>query len=251
MIAMLRKIIERRYEEEGVIAIITLMFLLTAGIASIVLLWSIGIATGAYNKLYIANQAAAYAAVTTATSPDPAINPGRNQLVFRCGFSALVLGDSTVCADGNTFTVAENVFQRSLSENPSGGGNFGIRYNVTGDNTDFYAVASNGNSDIGPQYPGLNIYEVPNSATKTRLNCSSSASGFVQPSGCWRVVEDGVTFPWQYTSGVVTRAKTTIPSVPGLCSGTGCPHITLQVKASASLNQVQAEGNYSQYGVGP
>lgn len=228
-------------KEDGAIAIITIFFLSTVGIISILALWSIGVATGAYNKLYVANQSAAFSAVTTTVPVD-----GFAQPVFDCEKDTPNL--TYICTKGMTYQTFNQVFKQTLS----GGSRFGIDP-----------------SRPGPGKPTsqLRVFEIIKAPAEAKKNCLNERRGnpltggfkntsdiVIVSSGevlCWRVRENGVEFNDQYTSGVLSIAKVTIPSIPGVACGQdifgfGC--VEIQVLAAASSSQITQQ-DYDFYNV--
>lgn len=242
------EIYNRLKKEDGAIAIITIAFLSTVGITAIIALWSIGIATGAYNKLYIANQTAAFSAATTARPEPPAAQPG-----FDCGAGQT---NPVICSQGETFSVAEEVFRKSLQP----GNRFGMRYATPGANVDFF---SSGDSYSGFSPGAISVFEFAASAANAKRNgensnlshpCYGSSSPgrialFYNGRACWwRVSEGGIQFPRQYNSGILTQARATIPTIP-LFTCTQRPFlfgisncVTIRVQAGASVGQTIREG---------
>lgn len=248
-------LIRKSREEEGAIALMVLVFMMTAGVATILTLWSIGSITGAYNKLYIANQAAAYSAATTAGR---SVYGDYQQLVFNCNG---VQGDGTTCGPGDrTFDVANDVFGKTLT-NSSGYGGFGLRY----DSNNIYAGSNTANLFTAlnrsriTREGGLEIYEIASTPEQAKIRCNNINAGagdtYKEYNGaltCWRIIEGGIEFPWQYTTGVLTQAEATVPKIPGLCSASSsfC-QVNLKVKAAASLNQTSAPSDFNSYLVNP
>lgn len=244
---------KRIKKEDGAIAIITIFFLFTVGIISILALWSIGVATGAYNKLYVANQSAAFSAVTTARQTE-----GFSQPVFGCS-------KKYYCVKGdNTFDVAQKVFDETMSS----GSSFSINYNPDNPDAGNTNLFSNMPSSQGLE--AITVFEMEKSPSLSKEICQENFSGSgerlydefnngeyrvlkgsPETPVCWRVTESGYNFQYQFYSGVVSRAKTRIPSIPTLdCSidqsiyDFGC--ITIEVQAAASVSQIN-QSDYSFY----
>jgi hypothetical protein len=233
-------LINKIKKEDGAIAIITIFFLATVGIVSVLALWSIGVSTGAYNKLYVANQSAVFSAVTTTLPED-----GSDQPVFSCQDTT----DLTyICQEGVTYQTFSQVFEKTLS----GGSSFGIDYASSGSNRPTF---------------DLQVFEIIKNPAEAKDSCLIERGGnpltggpkntsdiVIVSSGevvCWRVRERGIIFDDQYTSGVLSSARVTVPSIPGLnCGdnifGFGC--VNIKVLAAASSSQI-SQRDYNFYNI--
>lgn len=225
----------RGAEEEGVIALATLGFMIAAGMAVIVLLWSIGVITGAYNSLYAANQAAAYAAASATTAPVDANSS--SQLAFQCNYAS---PGSTLCVGGGSYDAAQSVMGTML--NTSRPGDFGLQYG----------------SNVAMTLNAYSINRTPSEA-KAEANAygcgipAGSDAGYTAIEGnptdlelnCWDLKEEGVDFGTQYTSAVVARSTANVNVLPG-CGLTLC-NTTINVVAAASEDQPNPYTCYSEY----
>lgn len=225
----------RAAEEEGVIALATLGFMVAAGMAVIVLLWSIGAITGAYNSLYAANQAAAYAAASATVAPANANSS--SQLAFQCTYAS---PGSTLCTGGTSYDAAQSVMTTML--NTSRPGDFGLQY---GGN-----VAMTLNAYSIDRTPGEARAEA--AAYGCRIPVGSDA-GYTPIDGnptdselnCWDLHEEGVDFGVKYTSTVVSRSTANVNVLPGC--GLALCNATMNVVAAASEDQPHPYTCYSEY----
>jgi hypothetical protein len=239
----MKELLKKIKNEDGAIAIITIFFLSTVGIISILALWSIGVATGAYNKLYVANQSAAFSAVTTTIPTE-----GFEQPVFDCQNEEIKTFYQ--CKKGTGYNTFKTVFQETLS----GGSGFGIDPNKLTTPT-----SCQPNSSLCFD---LKVFNFRKNSSQAKKSCQEEGStSDIVSSGdgevvCWRVSENiagqELKFGYQYSSGVLARAQARIPSIPTLNScndtiyGFGC--VVVKVVASASVSQVN-QSDYSFYEV--
>jgi hypothetical protein len=224
-----------RNNDAGVTALLTLVFMMSAGLATLITLWAISVASGAFNLLYTSNQSAAYAAVTSVDAGNYATG---DQLEINCSGSS---ANNTLCSSGEALDLAEAVFEASLYAEPEQYGAYGLRYNR--DNP----AASNVNWT-------MNFFNIPVSAGEARglgcnipsnrdFNIALNEDGPVM--NCWRVREYGVEFPPQYQSGVITRANANVELVPG-CELSIC-RTRVSVIASAVQDQPSPFQSYRDY----
>lgn len=249
MKTFLKYITSESKKEEGAIALMTMIFMASIAIASIVTLWSIANVTGAYNKLYIANQSSAYSALTTANSDASSLGIS-NQLTFNCGAS--YTGDGR-CREGETFDVALEVLERSLNDGTAKN-SFGLVYRGPGAAGNNVIPYTNGQSLTGGMITGVTVFELTNTPRRSERFCNlASGNGttrfYTGPEtnnspqlACWRTNEPGIQVPFQYTTGVVTQAYAIIPKVPGIPA---LGYTDLNVQAAASLDQ--PAGSYAIY----
>lgn len=259
VIASALRLRARLAREDGAIALLTLVFMIGAGIAMLILLWGIGRSTGAYNALYAANQSAAYAAVTASKSRGAGATDTSAQLRFQCNYDA---NDSTDCIGGETFGVADQVMTAALG--PGAGGTFGLQYttNPNAAGTNVWFVDERG------QRTGRGLvqaYEIEVNPTNARrigrhLNgCHPAAGedeGYYQPNPwdpsrgtlyCWRVRELGVDFEPQYQSGVISRVRAQLPIWDGCAGASWCFNVDMVATSAATQSQPQPFDDYSDY----
>jgi len=232
----------RARRQHGVIATMTLFFFVGCGFATLLLLWSIGIITGAFNALYAANQAAAYAAVSATNNQNGGADYS-NQLSFQCVYSS-----ANICTGGASYTAANDVMNAELG--PSAPGRFNLTY---GDNT--FLVGPSG------QPNQIEAFDITRPAAAAQALAAANGCSFApgqdggytglapgdpNPSlNCWRISEFGIDFPIQYSSGVITRSTATLNAIPG-CSYSFCT-ITMNVAAAATENEPAPYSSYDEY----
>jgi len=267
--------------EDGAIALMTLAFMLTVGILSITFLWSLALITGAYNALYVANQNAAVAAASAAQRPagtgPGGVSSGSSQLEYPCNqattaaFGGMCVAshdspNSAVARVSPALLAARTVMRESLSDRP-----FGLNFAAGADRN--VAMISRlalnlnpeGIDNIESRADAIELFNMTRSAGEVRrilrqpgAECLMSPIlgwGYIpqQYSGdpfggvfhCWQLEENGITFPKNYNSGVVTRAVADIELLPG-CGLAVC-RAQIVVSAGASQEQIAAVNNYSQY----
>jgi hypothetical protein len=223
----------RAAREDGVIALLTLVFMMVLGLVIIATLWSIGYATGAYNELYSNSQAAAYASVgRTVTN-----NSGSSQLDFDCSNRTSNL-DFT-CSSGSTFAVTQQVLSRAFR------GQFGLTY--SSDNTGSVRLTDE-------NYNAANLiyaYYIPRSAKSAEQTVQDNGGScpYILRSGpdnatatelmCWQVATGGLNTP-HYESGVVVHAVAAV-KLPG-CNLAICA-TDLQVTTAATISQAAPTGS--------
>lgn len=251
--------------EDGAIALLTLAFMVAAGMATILLLWGIGRATGAYNSLYAANQSAAYAAATaTRVRPRGAVDVGA-QIRFLCATTS----DPTDCVGGETFDAADAVMRAALG--PGAPGAFGLRYPTDpgAAGTNVWFVDERGRR-TGQGL--IQAYEIGISAGQARafheagtdagggrcLPAAGEDEGYYDPTPspgpigdevlqCWRVSEFGVAYPLQFHSGVISRVEAELPLYPGCQGAAWCPEIELRATSAATQAQPAPVSDYGDY----
>jgi hypothetical protein len=232
--------------------------MLAAGMATIILLWGIGRATGAYNALYAANQSAAYAASTAARSHGSGEVDGP-QIRFQCNTT----NDPTDCVGGETFAAADQVMSAALG--PGASGTFGLRYttNPNAAGTNVWLVDER-ERRLG--YGLVQAYEVslaPSLARRlaSRVGCIPNAGedeGYFDltpspgPLGdellvCWRVQEFGTAYPLQFQSGIISRARARLALYPGCASASWCPTVDMVATSAATQSQPNPFDSYADY----
>lgn len=244
MIRLYAQLWRRAGEEDGVIALATLAFMISAGMATIVMLWSIGAITGAFNALYAANQAAAYAAASATKTPT---GLGSNlQLPFDCEHNH---GDATLCDGGKAFNAANAVMSTMLS--PNRPGSFNLDYGVNAFLTDETYTRRNVirsyeiNRPAGQAKAQAEAFGCPIPANRdfgvTPINGNPNA----QEINCWRLTEFGISFPVRYQNAIVTRSIAYLNIFPG-CTLSIC-QIELRVVAAATEDQPTPFETYEDY----
>lgn len=202
----------RREDERGIIALMTLIFMMNCGFFVLLMIWAIGYQSAASTNLYGATQAAAYAAASEVELGN-ATQSGY-QLTFDCGnFDSTLAGSSTRCTGGRTAEAARASMAAHLAPGAKGKARFGLTY----PNGTVELVDENGSA-----FDGVLAFEIPYPSGAAYLvddNCSGSAT----PDGavtairtCWRnpTTDFGVADP-NYVSGVVVIARASIPLFPG------------------------------------
>jgi hypothetical protein len=240
----LNELVQRRRDEQGVIALLTLLFIMTVGLLSLMIVWALGYTSGAYTTLYGAAQSAAYAA---ASEVNPGAGSSFSQPPFDCGsgFSSTPAGSSVVCTNGRAATAARALLTSELSPSNSAGNGappYGLSYSQGGGGT-VQLLDGNGNA-----IDGVLAYEIalpPGAAHNSDPNCVGTAA---DPSGgnpirsCWtNPASDFGVADFNYSSGIVVIARATVkmPMCPqfllqGLCNYT----ITVSVPARIGQQQV-------------
>ncbi len=257
MSAAIRKLRARVAAEDGAIAMATLCFLIFTGFIVITTLWGIAYITGAYNTLYSANQAAAYAAATATGETSSAPSP---QLRFACSSRSGPL--DTVCMAGPSMNAASAVMSATFA--PNAPGSFGLSY----DSGAGPRVRLTG-AGYGAGANQISIYEIGMPASRARQlaqapppegagGCNPGAGsdhGVYDPYPqdqlpgtlvCWRLSEFGIEYSPQYQSSVVTRAAVDLPLLPG-CDASFCPVISLRTVAAATQDQPEPPDSYGDY----
>lgn len=235
-------------EEEGIVAILTFLFIATIGIVALFALWGLSYTSGAYTTLYGATQAAAYSAASEVT-----FAPGDStiqQLPFQCN-------STPNCTSGATAQAAKALLGAALA--PTGGGAigvagpYGLHYPGGGEPGSVRLLDAAGN-----QMDGILAFEIqipPGAAAQLDPDCNGSvidANGESSIRTCWaNPFPDFGVQDQNYVSGVVVVAETVIPFVP-LCSGRNwsigslsvdlCPMVRLRVSVAARSGQQQAFG---------
>lgn len=269
MIAALRR---ARRSEEGAIALATFAFMIGTGLVILFALWGIAYVTGAYNALYAANQSAAYAAATvTRAGDDPTAIGLDDQLQIAC--SNRNEDDMTICyddpdRDDEAIDAAQAVLAASLGSGPDDRGPFGLYYEKGSSDTGLGSVRLVGRGyEPDPQGGDqITIYEIsrPPADAKAAAEAgglcapeSESEAGIFRPDDegsagvlvCWRLRESGISYPAQYRTGVVSRARAEVAWLP-LCSPGAwlCPTFEMHATAAATLDRPSAPaGNWARY----
>lgn len=269
LLARYARLRERSAREDGVVALMTLLFFALAGMTLILLIWAISISTGAYNALYSATQSAAYAAANVVEQQSPAEGAalGSGQLPWSCSPAVGTTESSNFqCrasggGRGNTFVAAHYSLMASLGADAQGRsqpGNFGLSYPGT------VSLADENGNALPMSDPWILAYQIDQSPGLAANRCypsSNDAVGFSTTSGaggpgspdrrisCWRFFEDGVWFPWHYESGVVVRTVADLNLIPGCSAGNEwiCPATQLQATAAATQSQPLPPASYNTY----
>lgn len=224
----------RAASEDGVIALATLAFMIAAGMAVIVLLWSIGVVTGAYNSLYAANQAAAYAAASATQAPTT--SDSSSQLSFQCSYS----GDPTLCTGGASYDAATSVMRTML--NPNRPGDFNLNY---GANVSMSLRAYSIGRTAHQAEAQAAAYGCPINPSDGAGYTPLDGNPYQNSLNCWQLEENGLRFPVQYTSAVVAKSDATVNVMPG-CTLSFCTQ-NIEVIAAASQDQPNPYTCYSEY----
>lgn len=227
--------------EDGAIALLTMVFMIVLGIVLVITLWSIAYATGAYNQLYAATQAAAYAAVGQT-------QPGYSgaQLNFECGSASYGLPDgATACSGGGVMNAVNAIFTASFQ--PASCGRvltgFGLTW-TTGSScstVSLYDAQGNPANYVEAYYvpisPGAaqSLYEAAGSPSCPYV---AQQDGVTTDLICWGSPESGVaSFPI-FTSGIIVR--TGIDLQPPVCYSFACPVFDLRISVAAEEGQPTA-----------
>lgn len=239
---IIRRLRASASDESGVIALMTLAFLVLLGMVMVVFLWTIGFTTGAYSTLQGAAQSTAYA---SAGAVDIASDP--RQPSYACGTTKRADG---FCSAGQTFTVAEQALSFTLAQTRS---NFGMSYRPGGGNNQtvrFAELGSNGKPVNRSATPGIFAYAVPfTQASAQRVTdqqntaCDSKLTptfNGVSGTSCWQIYQQGIG-ERQYGSGVAVYLQTDV-KLPG-CRADWCPTFTITASAAA----VQAQDATQRY----
>lgn len=222
--------------QAGAVALLTLVFMLTLGLASMMMLWGIGYSAGAYTTLYAATQAAAYAAVSEVSLEGAGAGA---QLPFDCGASFDALAAEPVCRDGNAGLAAKLMLGIALR------GQFGLSYPGA-----VRLVDSAGNEIDGVL--AFYIPLAPGVARAADPGCSGIvATENARVRSCWRnpgrifgqAAGDFFVSDPNYLSGIVAITEAEIPFPPS-CRSALCPTITLRVAVAARQGQQLPPGRY-------
>lgn len=241
---------KRAAQEDGVFALLTLVFFALCGIVCILIVWGIGQASAIYNIAYFSTQAAATASVGAAEANDKG-------LIISCGDKILSAADDFICdqTTADVYQIAVNSLNTSLASGTQG--TFGL-------------VGPTGSNPLaGPRLviSSLQVYNItPEAGAAGRARgCSyvdtSQDAGYINnldsgtgdeltgSLGCWRVQEKSIrSFPEQYQTGVVLRTNTDVPLIPFCTSGSGtCPTISILATGAARVVQNSAPANYELY----
>lgn len=243
--------------EEGAVALMTLAFMMVVGAMAIMFVWSLGVITGAYNVLYVANQNAAVAAATATVPADG----GSNQMTYYCvrsrpGESACYYfpqqGGSSQMQSNLAAAAAHRVLEDSLEKEP-----FGLSL---GENVFMLPSDSLALQDSGVML--LKAYEVARPAGEIRdamdrynRSCSIPAGeqwgtvhgvfqGGEDELHCWRLTEGGVEFPKLYNSGVIVETFADVNLFN--CEFEFC-QTRIVVKSAATQEQIASPEEVSQY----
>lgn len=232
---MIMKTRQRLREEKGAIALLTLAFLIFAGLLSLFILWGIARVTGAYNLMYASNQSAAYAAAT-------AVDSGAT---IRCNaLNRYVCRKTPGVSDA--YSVAEGVMEASID--PGEQETFGLCYGSACPSDGRVSLVSDFTS--GSRNNAIKVFNFP---VQSSYPCFvNGISNDVYELGgklvCWALDEGGLYTP-QKESGVITRSRASLEYVPlPGCKVESiflpCLQADLRVAAAARLDQPQAQKNY-------
>lgn len=231
-------------EEEGIVALLTFLFMMTIGIIVLFTLWGLAYTSGAYTTLYGATQAAAYAAASEVRFvPEGGTT---SQLPFQCS-------STPHCTSGRTSETAKQLLAAALERGPANSGlirrdgPYGLSYPGT-----VRLLDENGNG-----MDGVLAYEVqipPGAAAELDPACGGSVidpeNGSRTIRTCWvNPFPDFGVQDQNYVSGVVVIAEATIPFVP-TCDGLNwsigdlnvnlCPRVRIRASVPARSGQQQS-----------
>ena len=240
---MIIAIAHRLRRQRGVISLLTLGFMVGAGMTLLVTLWGIARVTGAFNTLYTANEAASYAALSASDVEPGGLIKVRCQnlddtICKRTGAGASITGDDALSA-------AEAVMEKSLQSRP-----FGLCYDGEIGGT------CRGPGEVkliadfaGSPAPSIKVFNMGGTSRDQILRCLDSfgqskipANQDLKPSpsggiDCWGLGEYGQVYSPNFNTGVITRAKAEIEFFPGCLNGAICPSTEVRVASSASQDQ--------------
>ncbi len=243
MIALLLTVAARWRRQRGVIALLTLVWMMTLGVVCWFTLWAIGWATGQYDVLYSSAQEAAYAAVGTAL---PTSN-GSEQLAFDCGIRYSPL--TGVCPGGQTLAAVHRVLAASLG--PGIPGRFGLCYGSGCGQQNVQLTEAQqpaGSGQPADEVYAFNIGIPPGLAQKDDPNRTCPATvpdpnGGGQVRACWQVPAYLGTSVPHYTSGVMLSVTAQAPMCSSLlCLAVGSNQISLTVAAAQQNAAAQPYG---------
>ena len=256
---MIRFLLQRRFREEGAIALATFAFIVFVGLVILLTLWGIAYTTGAYNALYSANQSAAYAAATvTRPSWEPKDTPS-DQPLITCGRRARLQDGNnsyvTVCYDDpgrsdEAIDAAQQVLAASLGSSKSRPGPFGLYYDGGSSDEGIGSVRLVGPRGARGQGDLITIHEITMSPADARNLAEGldlcpedgiAEAGYIEDlepiEVCWRLRDEGITYPRQYHAGVVVRSEAKLPLLPICSESNYCPTFRLQAVAAATLDR--------------
>jgi hypothetical protein len=239
--------------QRGVIALLTLVFMIFLGMTMLVLLWGIARVTGAFNTLYAANQSAAYAALSSTKvseagpvrvridcdgslrSADPGVEPAT--ICERSGSGtvppALVAADSVMRA---TLGAGQNRFGLCYDGNPSGG--------PCPAETEVRLVAEySGGASWSPSFKAFNMpqrvstYSCINGSGEVEIPEGKDVRATSSQIACWGLREYGQIYNPNFETGVITRAQARVDYFPGCLNANLCPRAEIRVAASASQDR--------------
>lgn len=230
MIRLLLEQLRRTGREEGAVALLTLVFMMTVGMVMVIVLFGMSYVSAAHTTLYQATQAAAYAAANEIVTP--ANGGGTSQLPFDCGPNFDWAQPSPVCTSGRTAQAAKTLLSDTLN---GAGGKFGLSFPGS-----VRLVDTSGNTVDGPL-----AYYVSDSAGVAQAEDPGCGGIYGNTRTCWtNPVGDIGVGDSNYVSGVVVITQATVPFVPG-CTSWICPTFTIQVAVSARAGQVIPGKNYN------
>jgi hypothetical protein len=214
----------RSRSEEGVVALLTLIFLSTVGLLLLYLLFVVGFVSGAHTELYGATQSAAYASASEVRFGDP----GNRQPPFNCqpGFDSTLAGSSPRCAGGRTARAAREVLREQLN------GRYGLRYGQNVITLD----------EEGNPFDGVLAYEIalpPGAAKEADPVCFGYYdAGERRLRTCWTNPGVEGVQDFNYNAGVIvrTRAQVEVPACPDLFLRGLC-RVRLEVSIPARAGQ--------------
>lgn len=224
-----RSLIRRLRGEEGIAMLLTVVFLMGAGMVIIFTIWGVAYTTTAQTRLYGATQAAAYAAsneVQFASSDQGYVGV---QPPFACNDANIgVPGNlNPVCTSGETVDTARLLLQESLQ------GQLGISYPGNVQLLDAQGNVTN----------GVLAYQVGVSSGAARsVDPLCSGSGLIDSTNyltCWLNPGRDIFNSGQknYSSGIVVITRVTLPFVPGCTATWICPRFTFTNAVPATVGQ--------------
>lgn len=235
---LIRSLIRRCRDEQGIGMMLSLVFMMTAGVTIFFVLWGVSYVTAVTTKVYGATQIAAYAAaneVNFINNPVASWQPS-----FDCRGNDLFdpSNPTPTCTSGPAVDTARLIMQEQLQGNPPG-----VVYRADGSG-EVQLLDAGGNVTNG-----IIVYHVPLPAGAARAadpGCTGSAAvDGVATRTCWKNPRADAFTGNQanYTSGVVINARVTVPFVPG-CGGISlCPVMTFDIAVPARVGQQNGNVN--------
>lgn len=250
MLSLCRTLVRSRLaqEEDGIVALLTFLFIMTIGVVVLFTLWGLSYTSGAYTTLYGATQAAAYSAASEVTFAPS--NSTIQQLPFQCN-------STPNCTSGRTAEAAKALLRVALAPTSGGAigedGPYGLHYPGGSELGSVRLLDENGN-----QMDGVLAYEIqipPGAAAQLDPNCNGSAfdeGGESVIRTCWaNPFPDFGVQDENYVSGVVVVAEAFVPFIPA-CDGRNwsignlsinlCPVVRIRTSVAARSGQQQPFG---------
>lgn len=217
MIKSLTALCKRGRGESGAILLLTVVFMMTVGVAAIVVLWGMGYTAGAYEELYSATQSAAYAAATEVSYGQTSEN-GNAQLQFDCGAAVL-----PACDQGRSYEAATSLLNAQLK------GKFGLTYPGNVELLDQSLQPTN----------SILAYQIPVTPALAQSLDPTCIGTVTPPDGqpftsCWTIPGTSSAIDKNYISGVVVADQATIQLIPGCHI---CGSFTIKAIAAARTGQ--------------